>query len=127
MSRILVVEDYPITREPLVRLLRYEGYEVDCAANGIEAMHSLGRQVPDLILLDVVMPKMNGLALLEEIRQDSRLRHLPVIAITGSQDSAQIASVRSHNVRTVLDKSRFTVDQLLDEIERSLPGCGLAS
>jgi chemosensory pili system protein ChpA (sensor histidine kinase/response regulator) len=121
MKRILVVDDYPMTREPLARLLRYEGYQVDCAANGIEAIEAMHQHVPDLMLLDVVMPRMNGLTLLEEIRLDPRLRDLPVIAITGSQDSAQMASVRALKVRAVLHKSRFTLDELFTQISHCLP------
>jgi chemosensory pili system protein ChpA (sensor histidine kinase/response regulator) len=121
MKRILVVDDYPMTREPLARLLRYEGYQVDCAANGIEAIEAMHQHIPDLMLLDVVMPRMNGLTLLEEIRLDPRLRDLPVIAITGSQDSAQMASVRALKVRAVLHKSRFTLDELFTQISHCLP------
>jgi CheY-like chemotaxis protein len=120
MSRILIVEDYAITREPLARLLRYEGYEVDCAANGVEAMQYLEQQLPDLILLDVMMPKMNGIALLETMRANERLKHVPVIAITGSQDSSHIGSIRACNVLTIFSKSRFTIDELLSEMERCL-------
>jgi len=64
MSLILIADDHPIAREPLARLLKYEGYETACAANGIEALDAVRARRPDLILLDLMMPKMNGLAFL---------------------------------------------------------------
>src|SRR5688500_10324058 len=61
VCRILLVEDTPIVREPLARLLRDEGFQVIAAADGADAMMQLETQVVDLILLDVLMPHMNGL------------------------------------------------------------------
>ena len=70
MGTILIVDDHPVTREPLAKLLRYEGYQTVCAANGAEAMAALESGSPDLVLLDVVMPKVDGLSFLEAARHD---------------------------------------------------------
>ena len=69
MRRILLVDDSAIAREPLARLLMYEGYDVLAASNGLEAIETLRGQSIDLLPLDVIMPKMNGIQLLESLRQ----------------------------------------------------------
>src|SRR3954447_18911488 len=69
MTFILIADDHPIAREPLARLLKHEGYETACAANGLEALEVLRERRPDLILLDMMMPKMGGLAFLRALRQ----------------------------------------------------------
>src|SRR3954471_13349351 len=69
MTLILIADDHPIAREPLARLLRHEGYETACAANGLEALELLRERRPDLILLDMMMPKMGGLAFLRALRR----------------------------------------------------------
>ncbi|MGB7156540.1 MAG: response regulator [Tepidisphaeraceae bacterium] len=121
MYRVLIVEDTPIVREPMVRLLRSEGYDVTSAANGIDALASLESSPVDLVLLDVLMPKMNGVTFLENFRADPRWASVPVIAVTGVLDSTWLLRLRELDVRTVINKGRFEVDTLLDEVHRHLP------
>lgn len=121
MHRILIVEDTSIIREPMARLLRSEGFTVTCAANGLDAIASLETNPVDLVLLDVLMPKMNGVAFLETFRADPRWVEVPVIAVTGVLDSTWLLRLRELNVRTIIHKGRFDLDALLDEVHRSLP------
>ena len=124
MCRILVVEDTQIVREPLSRLLRSEGFDVASAADGSEAMAALvdQQQSPvDLILLDVLMPRMDGVAFLQAIRADDRFRHLPVIGLTGISDTSRLSRMRELGVKEIVHKVRFTFDGLLEEIRRHLP------
>jgi CheY-like chemotaxis protein len=132
---ILVVEDHPVAREPLARLLRYEGYQTACAANGVEALDWMSASwlsasasgassscaPPHLILLDVMMPKMNGLEFLEWIRADARFRDIPVIALTASLDPKQIDRLRALGVAEVIAKSRFTIEVLLTHVRLHTP------
>ncbi|HEV2294207.1 MAG TPA: response regulator [Tepidisphaeraceae bacterium] len=121
MQRILIIEDTPIVREPMARLLSSEGYAVTSAANGVEAIASLATNPVDLVLLDVLMPKMNGVAFLEAFRAEPRWSHVPVIAITGILDSTWLLRLRELNVCTVIQKGRFDVNSLLTEVHRYLP------
>ncbi len=121
MHRILIIEDTPIIREPMARLLRSEGYTVTSAANGVEAIASLQTNSVDLVLLDVLMPKMNGVTFLETFRADPRWADVPVIAVTGVLDSTWLLRLREMNVRTVIHKGRFDLDGLLTEVHRHLP------
>ena len=134
MSRILIVDDHPITREPLARLLRHEGYDTACAANGLEAIDSVRSRRPDLILLDLMMPKMSGLAFLEVLRADQPAAapasdpvgpgdagHLPVIVLTAVANPNEVSRVRALGVRHIILKSRFDVDDLLGRVRALLP------
>ena len=124
-NTILVVDDHPITREPLARLLRHEGYDAVCAANGVEALDALqhggAAATADLILLDLVMPKMNGVEFLKALRSDVRWRSVPVIALTGSLDPHQLNRLQGLGVAEVIAKARFTVDELLAHVRAHTP------
>jgi CheY-like chemotaxis protein len=126
MCRILVVEDTQIVREPLGRLLTSEGFHVITAADGAEAMAALNdqqQQPVDLVLLDVLMPRMDGVAFLTAMRSDARFRELPVIGLTGVSDSGRLARLRELGVKEIVHKVRFTFDGLLEDIRRHLPAC----
>ena len=80
--RILVVDDSPFIHELVKDVLVKEGYEVDRAMNGHEAMVSIGEAPPDLVLLDIIMPEMSGYQVCRLIRGDERLKALPVVMMT---------------------------------------------
>jgi CheY-like chemotaxis protein len=120
MRRILLVDDSPIAREPLARLLAYEGYDVLAACNGLEALDTLRHHPIDLLLLDVNMPKMNGIQLLESLRQQDRYKNLSVIAVTGSLERAHLSRLRELGVNEILTKARFKIDELLNCVKSCL-------
>jgi CheY-like chemotaxis protein len=80
--KILVAEDDPASRELLCALLEEEDYQVIEAADGREALDKLNEMTPDLALLDIQMPHLDGFEVLSRMRQDPRLANLPVIAVT---------------------------------------------
>ena len=121
MCKILLIEDAQIVREPLTRLLQSEGFEVFSAADGHDAMALLEEHGASLILLDVLMPRMDGVRFMEALRADVRFNDTPVIALTGISDTTRLNRIRALGVRAVMHKVRFTFDQLLTEMRRHLP------
>lgn len=83
---VLVVDDDPVNRAMLTRFLEQDGYRVDTAGDGREALERLQTEPFDLVLLDVVMPNMDGYEVLTQLQQDEVLRHLPVVMITSLDD-----------------------------------------
>jgi adenylate cyclase len=82
-ARVLVVDDNEDNRYTLSKRLKREGYEdVALVANGLEALHQIANRPFDLILLDIMMPEMNGYEVLERLKADAELRHIPVIMIS---------------------------------------------
>lgn len=82
MTRILVAEDNPSNRELFRELLESWGYEVVEAVDGEAALKAAGEASPDVVLLDIQMPLLDGCAVLKRLRQDPKLSHLPVMALT---------------------------------------------
>ncbi len=87
---ILVVDDDEGNREILARRLRRQGYRVEVAAGGRQALETLGRMALDLVLLDVMMPDMDGYAVLQRLKADARLRDIPVLMISALDEIASV-------------------------------------
>ena len=87
MATILVVDDDPAARKPMTRLLQMDGHEVICACDAHTAMAQAIDRHPDLILLDVAMPKMDGLTFLKHLRVDPAVAHTPVMLLTARRSA----------------------------------------
>ena len=87
-AKILIVDDEPSARDTLEALLFREGYDLAFAASGHEALHHLEDLVPDVILLDVMMPNMDGFEVCQHLKSDKQWRHIPIILVT-ALDSKQ--------------------------------------
>lgn len=116
---MLVVEDTAIAREPLVKLLQYEGYDAHGVGNGQEALDALSVHEPDVVLLDILMPVMNGLEFLSTIRGDAqweRWKNLPVIVLTAVRDDVCERDVKTLGVQGFILKTGFSLDELMGMI-----------
>ena len=118
MSRILIVDDMAASREAMVKLLEREGYQTITAFNGAEGLAKLKSDRPDLILLDHMMPEVDGLTFLSSIRRFPRWKTIPVIMLTGNKDRSHLMRAKTLGVgdRDYLIKAEFTVPQLLDRV-----------
>ena len=96
MSRVLVVEDEDSFSDALSYMLRKEGFEVSVATTGPQALTEFDRTGADIVLLDLNLPRRNGLEVLAELKADSRLLSIPVIVLTTSQAEEDI--VRSYSL-----------------------------
>ena len=95
-SRVLVVDDEPFWREALELLLLPEGYDLEFASTGAEALERLGRRRPDLVLLDVMMPGMDGYQVCRTLRGREDLAEVPVVMVTALEDrQSRIAGVEA--------------------------------
>ena len=113
--KILVVEDDPGIRQGIVDFLAFEGYEVDVARDGEEALAYLRRARPSLIVLDLVMPVMNGPQLLARIRADHVAEGVPVAIMTAAMPGASSLPVAD----AYLTKP-FDLDELLAVVARHI-------
>ena len=114
-GKILIVEDDAITRRNLCILLSEEGYEVDHAGDGVQALEIVARRRFDLVLSDVIMPRMDGLKLLQRLK--SIAPHLPVMIMT-SYLSGSVTNVPTGAAEFI--RKPFIVDDLLFKVQRVL-------
>jgi len=116
-SDVLLVEDDPATRDLLRRLLEGDGWTVAEAENGRAALGALGRHVPALILLDLMMPVMDGSQFAAELRKVDAWRDIPIIVITAKDLTAEDRRALNGDVQGVLQKGAFSRETLLREIQ----------
>lgn len=122
MSKILIAEDDMDSRDALAGLLRFAGYEVVCASNGREAFRVAFQDQPDLVVLDLAMPGVDGAFFLQTVRSYLRFATLPVIVWTGYPDGRLADAVRALNVRNIITKGQSTFEELLTAIRNALDG-----
>ncbi len=118
---ILVVDDQAIIREPIAARLAAEGYRTLQVDNGQDAISIIQKQRPDLVLLDIAIPKMNGLGVVKFIRSHPTLGSTPVILLTGMSDRRVLAMAVQFGVRDYLLKSNFSLTDLLVRVAKYLP------
>ena len=120
MAKILIVEDSEDARESLAMVLRDSVHSVTCVPNGREALAQVLADPPDVILLDLVMPEMDGPSFLEVIRSYLRIQSLPVVVLTALSDSPMIERARALKVNSVLVKGKATSDDVRKALDEAL-------
>lgn len=115
---VLVVDDTDSARDVAERILRFHGFQAIGAGSGPDALALLEQITPDLVLLDVAMPQMDGLALLEHLRQDPRWQSLPVVMMTAIADPSSVNRAFGLGACDYLVKAEFTVPYLLQIVRR---------
>jgi signal transduction histidine kinase/CheY-like chemotaxis protein len=120
-ARILIVEDDAPTREMVGQMLESPRYHTSFAENGAAALAVLEQEAPDLILLDLMMPQMDGFEFLEELRtRGGSLVSIPIVVVTAKQLSADDQERLHGRVERVLFKGLFTREELLDQVRRAV-------
>lgn len=127
MPKILVVDDMALCREPIAEALRRNGYQAICATDGSEALSLLREQRPDLILLDLTMPEMDGLAVLRVVRRNPHFKEIPVILLTDMAQRRYVLDAVQCGVQGYILKSEFSLEELLARVEKCLGESTLAS
>lgn len=117
MTKILLVEDDSFVIDIYHTKLSQEGYEVIEARNGVEAMKKLSEVKPDLILLDIIMPYMDGIEALRKIKKDENLKKIPVILLTNLSQKEEISEGLGLGASDYLIKSHFTPSEVLEKIK----------
>lgn len=114
--RVLVVDDDPAIRRILTLTLELEGYEIETASDGQEALRALGRALPDVVVLDVMMPKLNGFQVLQRMREEPRTADVPVIILTAKAGTEDVWEGWRRGVDYYMTKP-FDVEELLRFME----------
>jgi len=116
---VLVVEDYQDAREMYAAYLQFSGYRVAEAANGLEALDKTRELMPDIILMDLALPKMDGWEATRRLKADDRTKHIPIVALTGHALAGHAEGARQAGCDAFVTKPCLP-DALVTEIERML-------
>ena len=116
---VLVVEDYQDAREMYAAYLQFSGYRVAEATNGVEAIERALELIPDIILMDLALPKMDGWEATRRLKLDDRTRHIPIVALTGHALAGHAEGARQAGCDSFVTKPCLP-DALVAEIKRML-------
>jgi HD-like signal output (HDOD) protein/CheY-like chemotaxis protein len=120
MKRVLVVDDMAVIREALAACLKAAGFEAETAGDGIRALAAMRSHRPDLVLLDLAMPGMDGVAVLRAMKAAPALCNIPVLLLSGVTDKRIIIEVAQLGVEGYLLKSDFSSQRLLERVNNCL-------
>jgi two-component system chemotaxis response regulator CheY len=120
MATILIVDDEADCRRPLAALLKHEGYEITEAKDGLEGLQRLSEKKIDLVLLDMLMPGVDGITMLQAVRKQAKFQNLPVLLVTGSHDPEMLRKARNIGVQEYIFKGDTPFARMLELIKRHL-------
>ena len=120
MAAVLVVDDDADHCELISKVLTRQGHHVACALNGWEALLVLDSSHIDLIILDLMMPGMDGATFLGIMRNDKRRKHIPVIAVTALAEGPLAKRVRALDVKRVFRKAEYELSELMESVQQNL-------
>lgn len=123
MARILIAEDEPDIRELVAFTLRFAGHEVVATSNGEEALQQASQMIPDIILMDVRMPKMTGYDACRAMKADPALMDIPVVFLSAKGQDAEIQAGLDAGAEEYLLKP-FAPDQLVERVKAILSKFG---
>jgi DNA-binding response OmpR family regulator len=115
--KILIVEDDKFLRLLLERKLKNEDFEVVTAEDGEEALEKIVTEKPDLILLDIILPKKSGFAVLEEINKDENLKRIPVFIISNLGQPEDIERGKNLGAKEYFVKAGLSLEELIKKIK----------
>jgi CheY-like chemotaxis protein len=127
MATILIVDDEPILRQLFQKVLEHEGHVVLTAANGRDALCVMREQVPDLIMLDMMMPTMDGTTFLRLMRRHPEWARIPVVIMSAVATEANVRNVGALGVKDYLLKGGFSLPALRARIRKYLEPIPAAS
>lgn len=123
VQRIAILEDNPDASRLIRRILQSQGeFLIDEANNGLDGLKMIKQRSPNLVLLDLMMPGIDGFGIVKEMKNDPKLRDIPIIVITAKELSAIERAQLDGKIKALLQKGSFLDSELLNDIKRALPG-----
>lgn len=119
-KKVLIVEDEQIILDLLQKKLIREGYETLVAKDGDEGLRVMRQNRPDIVLLDIIMPKVGGLEVMAEMQKDPELKKIPIIVISNSGQPVEIDKAQALGARDWLVKAEFNPQEVIEKIEKQI-------
>jgi CheY-like chemotaxis protein len=122
MSKVLIVEDDPLISRMYQKIFTFEKFEVEVASNGEEAISKVESFAPELVLLDVMMPKMNGLQVLETLKSNNGTKDIPIVMLTNLAGQQDAETALAKGAVKYIIKSEYEPKQVVDMVKEVLAG-----
>ncbi|MBI4132421.1 MAG: response regulator [Candidatus Sungbacteria bacterium] len=122
MKKILFIEDEPALQQTLGDFLKEQGYEVIPALDGEAGFAAIRSERPDLILLDLILPKKHGFDVFREMRGDPELAAIPVIVLTNVESGDAIKQASELGAKAYLVKTNYSLDEVLEKVKGVIGG-----
>lgn len=119
-KKILIVEDEFALRDTLKEVLLHEGFSVFAATDGEEGLELALREHPDLVLLDIILPRMDGITMLKKLREDAWGKGVRVILLTNVDTTKEVATAIEQGAYEYLVKSDWKIDDVVTMIKKEL-------
>lgn len=119
-KKILLIEDEKTITDVLSKRLAREGYQILAAENGEEGLRTMREKKPDLILLDIIMPRMGGFEVMEEMNKDPELKKIPVIIVSNSGQPVEINRAQKLGAKDWLIKTEFDPQEVVEKIKKQI-------
>ncbi len=120
MKKLLIIEDEEVLLSLLQKKLIAEGYDVSIAENGAIGLEVMRKVMPDLVLLDIVMPKKDGFQVMEEMREDESLKNIPVVIISNSGQEVELERAKELGARDWLIKTEFDPMEVIEKVKKQI-------
>src|SRR4030042_3908454 len=120
MTKILFIEDEPTLQKTLGEVLKREKFDIKTAFDGKEGLEMVKKEKPDLVLLDLILPKMDGFTVLQEIKKDPEIQNIPVIVLTNLEGTADVEKVLELGATTYLVKANYDLPDVVGKIRKTL-------
>lgn len=118
LKKILLIEDEEIMINLLQNKLIKEGYEVSIARDGEEGLKTMREVNPELVLLDIIMPRMGGFEVMEEMQKDKELKKIPIIVISNSGQPVELDRAQRLGARDWLIKTEFDPQEVVNKVKK---------
>jgi len=119
-KKILIVEDEELLYSLLRKKLIAKGYDVTICEDGQKGLDSMRKEIPDLILLDIVMPNKDGFEVMEEMQKDNNLKNIPIIIISNSGQPVEIDKAKNLGARDWLIKTEFEPLEVIKKVKKQI-------
>lgn len=119
-EKIIIIEDEEILLGLLQKKLTQIGYQVEVAKDGEEGLKKIKENRPDLILLDILMPKMGGFEVMKALNKDKRFKDIPIIIISNSGQPVELELAKKLGVKDWLIKADFSPQEVVDKVEKQI-------
>ena len=120
MKKILIVEDEATLQHAISSVLTEQGYKIFSAINGEDAITIAHKELPDLILLDLILPKKDGFAVLADLKQEQTTMNIPVIILTNLEGNADVERALTLGATTYLVKTNYKLEEIAKKIKSML-------